>query len=62
MKYSINLSKGTVIHRGEIEIKGNRKYSCKDVMTCTNRIDCDECIFDYENKVTYKEVMKRVLG
>lgn len=61
MMYSINLSKGTVIHKGKINIKGNRDYSCKDVVTCTNRIDCDECIFDYENKVKYKDVIKRVL-
>ena len=64
MIYKINLSKTSVIHRGKIyiqEINTNRKYTCGDVTTCTNNIECDECIFNGDNKIAYEDVMKRVL-
>lgn len=61
MKKEINLSNNSVVHRGKIEMNFDvKKYDCNYVVQCYN-LDCDECIFDYENKVEYKEVIKRVL-
>lgn len=56
----INLSNSTVLKEGTLRSLNYKSYSCRDVDLC-HSIDCEDCIFGYEDIFTLEEIKERLI-
>ena len=56
----INLSNSTVLKEGTLRSLSYKSYSCRDVDLC-HSVDCEDCIFGYEDIFTLEEIKERLI-
>ena len=59
-RIKINLSNSKVLKEGTLRSLNYKSYSCRDVDLC-HSVDCEDCIFGYEDIFTLEEIKERLI-